>query len=255
MPSNTVTNSNATAFKGSDFTDSPGNRMGESTILDMDLMVEEKSTKSSASCKAGKPGRKRKQFSVEGCGSFKDSMSVGNSFAGVGRLSMAQVHNGDMGGHRDRMPDACFLKQEKREVENGIPRDPSSCWVDDSSQCRSPSPSPENGFLPGRNEPDLEKDKEESSMTPHKKRGRRKLERPTKYVEHKEEDGSDAVKTEGGRGRLRGGVGWEISLRQRPMPRITFQAGDPYYISKRTREEWLAKWKMEVSTPALSQPP
>lgn len=32
------------------------------------------------------------------------------------------------------------------------------------------------------------------------------------------------------------------------MPRVTFQAGDPYYISKRTREEWLAKWKMEVST-------
>uniref|UniRef100_A0A7N6C0D2 DNA (cytosine-5-)-methyltransferase n=1 Tax=Anabas testudineus TaxID=64144 RepID=A0A7N6C0D2_ANATE len=56
------------------------------------------------------------------------------------------------------------------------------------------------------------------------------------------------------RGRLRRGVGWEISLRQRPMPRITFQAGDPYYISKRTREEWLAKWKMEVSTPALSRP-
>lgn len=55
---------------------------------------------------------------------------------------------------------------------------------------------------------------------------------------------------QGGRGRLRGGVGWEISLRQRPVPRITFQAGDPYYISKRTREEWLAKWKMEVSTPA-----
>uniref|UniRef100_A0A3P8YYJ7 DNA (cytosine-5-)-methyltransferase n=1 Tax=Esox lucius TaxID=8010 RepID=A0A3P8YYJ7_ESOLU len=47
-----------------------------------------------------------------------------------------------------------------------------------------------------------------------------------------------------GTGRLRGSV----SLRQRPMPRVTFQAGDPYYISKRTREEWLAKWKMEVST-------
>uniref|UniRef100_A0A674E7P9 DNA (cytosine-5-)-methyltransferase n=1 Tax=Salmo trutta TaxID=8032 RepID=A0A674E7P9_SALTR len=44
-----------------------------------------------------------------------------------------------------------------------------------------------------------------------------------------------------GTGRLRGSV----SLRQRPMPRVTFQAGDPYYISKRTREEWLAKWKME----------
>lgn len=43
-------------------------------------------------------------------------------------------------------------------------------------------------------------------------------------------------------------MGWEVSLRQRPMPRVTFQAGDPYYISKRTREELLAKWKMEVST-------
>uniref|UniRef100_A0A8C1J3A6 DNA (cytosine-5-)-methyltransferase n=1 Tax=Cyprinus carpio TaxID=7962 RepID=A0A8C1J3A6_CYPCA len=54
----------------------------------------------------------------------------------------------------------------------------------------------------------------------------------------------------GARGRLRGGVGWEVSLRQRPMPRVTFQAGDPYYISKRTREELLAKWKLEVSTTA-----
>ncbi|XP_020776185.1 DNA (cytosine-5)-methyltransferase 3A isoform X1 [Boleophthalmus pectinirostris] len=85
---------------------------------------------------------------------------------------------------------------------------------------------------------------------PRKKRGRRKLERPTKYVEHKEEDGADSVKTEGGRGRMRGGVGWEISLRQRPVPRVTFQAGDPYYISKRTREEWLAKWKMEAEKKA-----
>uniref|UniRef100_H3DPP3 DNA (cytosine-5-)-methyltransferase n=1 Tax=Tetraodon nigroviridis TaxID=99883 RepID=H3DPP3_TETNG len=55
---------------------------------------------------------------------------------------------------------------------------------------------------------------------------------------------------QGGRGRLRGGVGWEISLRQRPMPRVTFQAGDPYYISKRTREEWLAKWKLEAEKKA-----
>uniref|UniRef100_A0A674E735 DNA (cytosine-5-)-methyltransferase n=1 Tax=Salmo trutta TaxID=8032 RepID=A0A674E735_SALTR len=50
-----------------------------------------------------------------------------------------------------------------------------------------------------------------------------------------------------GTGRLRGSV----SLRQRPMPRVTFQAGDPYYISKRTREEWLAKWKMEAEKKAL----
>ncbi|KAM6960941.1 DNA (cytosine-5)-methyltransferase 3A [Aplochiton taeniatus] len=85
---------------------------------------------------------------------------------------------------------------------------------------------------------------------PRKKRGRRKLERPTKYVELKDEEGSDTAKNEGGRGRLRGGLGKEISLRQRPMPRVTFQAGDPYYISKRTREEWLAKWKMEAEKKA-----
>ncbi|KAG7229228.1 hypothetical protein INR49_013020 [Caranx melampygus] len=245
MPSNTVTNTNTTAFKSSEFTDSPGNRMGESTILDMDLRTEEKLAKNSASCKIGKPGRKRKQFPVESFGSFKDGVGVGNSYTGVGRPSMAQVHNGDVGGHRDRTSDACFPKQEKREVENGIPRDPSSCRAEDSSHGQILSPSQENGFLPSREEQDSEKDKDDSLTTPRKKRGRRKLERPTKYVEHKEEDGGDAVKTEGGRGRLRGGVGWEISLRQRPMPRITFQAGDPYYISKRTREEWLAKWKME----------
>uniref|UniRef100_A0AAX7VSV9 DNA (cytosine-5-)-methyltransferase n=1 Tax=Astatotilapia calliptera TaxID=8154 RepID=A0AAX7VSV9_ASTCA len=187
---------------------------------------------------------------VESCGSLKDSASVGHSYT----MAMAQVFNGDMGGIRDRMPDACFPKQEKREVENGIPRDPSSCRAEDSSQGQSLSHPQENGFLSSREEQDLEKANDDCLMTPRKKRGRRKLEHPTKYVEHKEEDGSDAVKTEGGRGRLRGGVGWEISLRQRPMPRITFQAGDPYYISKRTREELLAKWKMEVSTPLQPQP-
>lgn len=30
------------------------------------------------------------------------------------------------------------------------------------------------------------------------------------------------------------------------MQRHTFQAGDPYYISKRKRDEWLARWKREV---------
>lgn len=51
---------------------------------------------------------------------------------------------------------------------------------------------------------------------------------------------------QGSRGRLRGGLGCESSLRPRPMPRLTFQAGDPYYISKRKRDEWLARWKREV---------
>ncbi|KAK5917159.1 hypothetical protein CgunFtcFv8_012070 [Champsocephalus gunnari] len=244
MPSNTITNNNNNnaAFKDSDYADSPGNRMGESTILDMDLVTEEKSAKSSASCKVVKPARKRKQFPVESCGLLKGSMGMGNSYSGVGRPSMAQVHNGELGRHRDRTSDACFLKQEKREVENGIPRDPASCQAEDSFQ--SLSPSSENGFLHGREEQDSDKEKDDSPTTPCKKRGRRKLERPTKYVEHKEEDRRAAVKTEAGRGKR--GVGWEISLRQRPMPRITFQAGDPYYINKRTREEWLAKWKTEA---------
>lgn len=93
---------------------------------------------------------------------------------------MAQVHNGDVGGHRDRTSDACFPKQEKREVENGIPRDPSSRRAEDSSQGQSRSRSQENGFLPSREEQDSEKDKDDSLTPPRKKRGRRKLERPTK---------------------------------------------------------------------------
>ncbi|MEQ2230183.1 hypothetical protein ILYODFUR_026599 [Ilyodon furcidens] len=64
MPSNTVTNTNSTSCKGSDFVDSPGNRMGESTMLGMDLMEEQRLAFSSASFKVGKPGRKRKQFAV-----------------------------------------------------------------------------------------------------------------------------------------------------------------------------------------------
>lgn len=97
---------------------------------------------------------------------------------------MALLHNGDVGGHRDRTSDACFPKQEKREVENGIPRgsSSSSCRAaEDGSQGQSLSPSQENGFLSSRGELESEKDKDEDSlMTPRKKRGRRKLERPTK---------------------------------------------------------------------------
>uniref|UniRef100_A0A8C9TFD0 DNA (cytosine-5-)-methyltransferase n=1 Tax=Scleropages formosus TaxID=113540 RepID=A0A8C9TFD0_SCLFO len=55
---------------------------------------------------------------------------------------------------------------------------------------------------------------------------------------------------QGDRTKHRGGLGGEMSLRQRPMPRITYQAGDPYYISKRKRDEWLAKWKMEAEKKA-----
>uniref|UniRef100_A0A8D0H9Q5 DNA (cytosine-5-)-methyltransferase n=1 Tax=Sphenodon punctatus TaxID=8508 RepID=A0A8D0H9Q5_SPHPU len=68
--------------------------------------------------------------------------------------------------------------------------------------------------------------------------------------EEKDEANYESLKMEGSRGRLRGGLGWESSLRQRPMPRLTFQAGDPYYISKRKRDEWLARWKREAEKKA-----
>uniref|UniRef100_A0A8C1KSP2 DNA (cytosine-5-)-methyltransferase 3 alpha a n=1 Tax=Cyprinus carpio TaxID=7962 RepID=A0A8C1KSP2_CYPCA len=46
-------------------------------------------------------------------------------------------------------------------------------------------------------------------------------------------------------GRLRGRQGWDISLRRRPVQRETFQAGDPYHISRREKEELLARWRKE----------
>ncbi|XP_063297959.1 DNA (cytosine-5)-methyltransferase 3A-like isoform X3 [Pelobates fuscus] len=80
-----------------------------------------------------------------------------------------------------------------------------------------------------------------------KKRGRRRIsDSSEKSKEDKEDADSDSPKSEGYRGRLRGGLGWESSLRQRPMQRLPFQAGDPYYISKRKRDEWLARWKREA---------
>uniref|UniRef100_A0A3B3WGZ6 DNA (cytosine-5-)-methyltransferase n=1 Tax=Poecilia mexicana TaxID=48701 RepID=A0A3B3WGZ6_9TELE len=201
MPSNTVTNSNSTSCKGSDIVDSPGNRMGESVLLDVGRMKEPRSTFSSASFKVGKPGRKRKQFPVESCGSITDCASVCNSYLELCRPSISQVYNGETDPRGDKTPDACFPKQETREVENGIPRCPSSYQEEeeeeeDGSQGQSPSPSQENGFLSSQEERELEKDKDDGLTMPRKKRGRRKLERPTKYVEHKEDDGCDAIKTE-----------------------------------------------------------
>ncbi|XP_057714906.1 DNA (cytosine-5)-methyltransferase 3A-like isoform X2 [Corythoichthys intestinalis] len=224
MPSNAI----VAAFKGSDLT---GNRMGDNAMTRTDTMSgmdDDNMTK---------PTRKRKHLTMESGGSgpfHKDSLG---SHPG----SFAALHNGDAGGSlRGGPPDVDAAKPEMREAENRILRELSSssslsspCRPEDGDAVRGPSPIERN-----------------ECATPHKKRGRRKLERPTKYVEHTEEDDSEAIKSEADRGRLRGGVGGEISLRQRPVPRITFQAGDPYYISKRTREEWLAKWKMEAEKKA-----
>lgn len=109
---------------------------------------------------------------------------MGNSYPGLGRLSVPQVYNGDADGHRDRMSDTSFPKQERREAENGIPRDSSSCRVEDGPQGQSWSPPQENGLQPDLEEQDPEKDKDDSLTLSRKKRGRRKLERPTKCELH-----------------------------------------------------------------------
>ncbi|KAM6954169.1 DNA (cytosine-5-)-methyltransferase 3 alpha a isoform 2-T2 [Aplochiton taeniatus] len=71
------------------------------------------------------------------------------------------------------------------------------------------------------------------SPSPRRKRGRRKLEHPER---HETDDGTCDSPKEGDSGRLR----------RRPVPRVTFQAGDPYYISRRQRDEWISRWKIEA---------
>uniref|UniRef100_A0AAR2JNW5 DNA (cytosine-5-)-methyltransferase n=1 Tax=Pygocentrus nattereri TaxID=42514 RepID=A0AAR2JNW5_PYGNA len=119
---------------------------------------------------------------VENCGSLKDLVGVAKNHRGVElqSCSQVQVQNGDVGKrHEDRSSDCSYPTQDKNAPENGLPR-PSGC----RAQCPadpSMSPSVENGFALARDECDSEKDKEETLPTlPRKKRGRRKLERPTK---------------------------------------------------------------------------
>ncbi|KAG7460791.1 hypothetical protein MATL_G00202620 [Megalops atlanticus] len=240
MPSNAA--ATTTTFKTSDFEyDAAANKMSEDR-LDQDSFKEEKLANSIPTRKVGRPGRKRKQLpdyqghygvdaisrmlrmsQVASCEATKESVVGSKGHAGPDGQSSDQVHNGELDAHGGGAA-AASSKQDRSIPENGVPREP-VCRAEDS-----------------------EKDGEPVPPTPRKKRGRRKLEHPEKHVEEKEESSSESVRTEGERARLRGGLGWEISLRQRPMQRITFQAGDPYYISKRKRDEWLAKWKMEVST-------
>ncbi|CAK6979451.1 DNA (cytosine-5)-methyltransferase 3A-like [Scomber scombrus] len=76
---------------------------------------------------------------------------------------------------------------------------------------------------------------EEPEPSPRKKRGRRKLEHTEKNKDEPDDRNCDSPR-----------VGETGRLRRRPVPRVTFQAGDPYYISRRQKEEWLRNWKMEV---------
>lgn len=87
-------------------------------------------------------------------------------------------------------------------------------------------------------------DEDSAPSTPRKQRGRRKLEHPERHMED-DDTSSDTSRAESDGGRQRGRQGWDISLRRRPVQRETFQAGDPYHISRREREEWLARWRKD----------
>ncbi|XP_033991515.1 DNA (cytosine-5)-methyltransferase 3A-like isoform X3 [Trematomus bernacchii] len=78
------------------------------------------------------------------------------------------------------------------------------------------------------------------SPSPRKKRGRRKLEQTEKNKVPPPADEPDDRNCDSP-GEVEAG-----RLRRRPVPRVTFQAGDPYYISRRRKEELLSRWKMEA---------
>ncbi|XP_028581153.2 DNA (cytosine-5)-methyltransferase 3A isoform X2 [Podarcis muralis] len=176
--------------------------------------------------KAGRPGRKRRQPVVESAEAPKDTASAPKCPPPAHSTSpVEQVPNGDVG--------------------TGSPKNSGSTTTD----------------LKGR-----QPSEDEASSLPEGEVGGRALENgrctpkdspdppASEGKEEKEENHYNSLKMEGSRGRLRGGgLGCESSLRPRPMPRLTFQAGDPYYISKRKRDEWLARWKRETDNPAAAQ--
>ncbi|XP_077096191.1 DNA (cytosine-5)-methyltransferase 3A isoform X8 [Siphateles boraxobius] len=195
MPSNTVTT--APVFKSSDFNcDTNGNQMNESSRMDT-MIIDEMPLLSAPVRKVGRPGRKRKHLPVE-CSHrpMNQRVGVAKLHKGAELQSSLQSQNGDVERNENKLCEGRHPTLDKNAAENGLPRQ-SGCRAESSSDS-SLSPSLENGFVASQ---DSEKYEEETLPTlPHKKRGRRKLERPTKYVEHKEDEGGDSAKNEDGRG-------------------------------------------------------
>ncbi|XP_067840484.1 DNA (cytosine-5)-methyltransferase 3A isoform X4 [Heptranchias perlo] len=173
--------------------------------------------------------------------------------------SSAQVHNGEVESNQQDIGNSQQIG-EKSVPENGD----RGRSVPEDQNLKDQESNEESTSLDGDIEIDLEmengcytpkdgqdSEKGESEKVPsalRKKYKKRQLEAAEKGSEENTTSTEESVKVEGTRGRRRGQSGWESSLRQRPMQRITFQAGDPYYISKRKRDEWLAKWKKESLT-------
>ncbi|XP_077096185.1 DNA (cytosine-5)-methyltransferase 3A isoform X2 [Siphateles boraxobius] len=191
MPSNTVTT--APVFKSSDFNcDTNGNQMNESSRMDT-MIIDEMPLLSAPVRKVGRPGRKRKHLPVE-CSHrpMNQRVGVAKLHKGAELQSSLQSQNGDVERNENKLCEGRHPTLDKNAAENGLPRQ-SGCRAESSSDS-SLSPSLENGFVASQ---DSEKYEEETLPTlPHKKRGRRKLERPTKYVEHKEDEGGDSAKNE-----------------------------------------------------------
>ncbi|XP_032877348.1 DNA (cytosine-5)-methyltransferase 3A isoform X6 [Amblyraja radiata] len=174
------------------------------------------------------------------------------------QASSTQVHNGEVESKQQEMGNS-QLTGEKNVPENGD----RGRSVLEAQNLKDQESNEESTSLDGDIEIDLEiengcytpkygqdSEKGENEKLPSALRKKYKK----RQVGPAEKDSEENTSTESGkaeqgiRGRNRGQSGWENSLRQRPSQRITFQAGDPYYISKRKRDEWLAKWKKESLT-------
>ncbi|KAM9196916.1 DNA (cytosine-5)-methyltransferase 3A isoform 1-T1 [Mergus octosetaceus] len=207
---------------------------------------EEKQDPGTPMRKAGRPGRKRKHAQVESSDTPKDIAAVPKCPPPCPEASPAEpLPNGDLEADGAQWKGA---EEGGTSPKGGRPEEDETESLPDGETGRAL----ENGRCTPKEGLDAPADEGELAPSdPQKKRGRRKLlEAAEKSKEEKEENNFDTLKMEGSRGRLRGGLGWESSLRQRPMQRHTFQAGDPYYISKRKRDEWLARWKREAEKKA-----
>uniref|UniRef100_A0A452HGU3 PWWP domain-containing protein n=1 Tax=Gopherus agassizii TaxID=38772 RepID=A0A452HGU3_9SAUR len=191
--------------------------------LEENRSKDEKQEPGTATRKAGRPGRKRKHALVESSEASKDTASVPKCHPPCQDAgSTEQVLNGDL--------ETDSAQWKGLEDSDGTPKGGQHGEDEtDSLPDSETGQALENGRCTPKDSPDPPADEGK---------------------EEKEEANYDSLKMEGSRGRLRGGLGWESSLRQRPMQRLTFQAGDPYYISKRKRDEWLARWKREAEKKA-----
>lgn len=183
---------------------------------------EERQEPSTTARKVGRPGRKRKHPPVESSDTPKDPAVTSKS------PSMAQDS-----GPSELLPNGDLEKRSEPQPEEGSPAGGQKGGAPAEGEGAAEAP------------PEASRAVENGCCTPKEGRGA-----PAGEGKEQKETNVESMKMEGSRGRLRGGLGWESSLRQRPMPRLTFQAGDPYYISKRKRDEWLARWKREAEKKA-----